>query len=367
MPIVSDANCPKGRSMVKEQSRVFSVDPSESVVRYSDIGDPTGWTPRTSESGKETAGFINVGQHAGGEIPSALAVYKKRLIVFFPSSMQVWDVSGADDLTFSLLEVLAVGLLKNGGHRTIANTPDSVLFMSPEGIRSVELLRDTPNLKEVDLGTPIDELTRKGVGNHDPEGRFSFYSPRLGQYWVGVDGNVWVLSISHRSRVLAWSKFEFPFEIIDGAEVGQKVVLHADSKELNTGSYVFAEGVRLYEYDEAFESGDVSEEADVRHAASLNFSMRTVGSDFGMGEARKLVTGARVRADDFAGSFNLRLYDEFDGHPFDEIAFTNDDSDEFVQTSDMGDSAIISVGFQGSTWRSFSIEQINIEFGAGMK
>ena len=366
MPIVSDANCPKGRSMVKEQSRVFSVDPSESVVRYSDIGDPTGWTPRTSESGKETAGFINVGQHAGGEIPSALAVYKKRLIVFFPSSMQVWDVSGADDLTFSLLEVLAVGLLKNGGHRTIANTPDSVLFMSPEGIRSVELLRDTPNLKEVDLGTPIDELTRKGVGGLDPEGRFSFYSPRLGQYWVGVDGNVWVLSISHRSRVLAWSKFEFPFEIIDGAEVGQKVVLHTNY-EGRQGAGAVAAGVRLYEYDEAFKNGDFSDGA-IFTGQIINFSGRTVGSDFGMGEARKLVTGARVRGDWLPkNSFNLCLYDEFDDHPFDEIAFTNDDSDEFVRTKDMGDSAIISVGFQGSTWRSFSIEQINIEFGAGMK
>ena len=47
---ITDANCPHTRTAIKTASKIFSISPDGSTVRYSKMGDPTVWT-ETDDAG----------------------------------------------------------------------------------------------------------------------------------------------------------------------------------------------------------------------------------------------------------------------------------------------------------------------------
>ena len=127
--------------------------------------------------------------------------------------------------------------------------------MSDNGFRSLELLTDSENLQDLDVGTPIETLT-SNIRNV----AFSFYNTHLGQYWCCADGKVWVLSLSQTSGIFAWSEFAFGDRyIIDGVSIGDDV-------------YLLQDNGHVYTYTEVHNSDDGDD---------VDFSAELVKSDLG--------------------------------------------------------------------------------------
>lgn len=340
MALISGLDAPSGRSAVKHLGAVYALSRDEAVVRVSDVGDPTKWTPPESGADASTAAIINVGQHAGGEIPNGMAVYKGRLLVFFESSIQAWDISTGDTRQATLTETINIGTLQP---RSIANTPDSVLFLSQEGFRSVELLRDTPNLQELDIGAPIAEFTRKLVKDVD----FSFYSTRYGQYWCGAGGEIFVLSISHLARVAAWSIFRFEgVNVLDGVEAGGEVYLYARKKK--GGDRV----ILKYGGEAAADKLD----GESGESRPIGATAEFVGADGGSPLVRKTID--RVSLVHSGGSqVSMALSDaKRNDTPFSVITYEGADGDLTRIPSDGGDGAIIKIGLTAKTYSGRPIE-----------
>ena len=94
MARIADPMCPRtGMSIAVAHRRVFSISGDGTLVRFSSINNPAEWTPPTLPEDTSTAGFIDVGQHSGGAIPTALVVYRGFLVVFFPETIQTWRIA----------------------------------------------------------------------------------------------------------------------------------------------------------------------------------------------------------------------------------------------------------------------------------
>lgn len=115
-----------------------------------------------------------------------------------------------------------------------SNMAGDVFFTSYDGIRSITTQSTTGNMIDVDAGSPIDSLIKQSFGVNDDIRAFYFRGG--GQYWA-MNGNVaFVYSFSRTSKISAWSKYVFPFNITDVTELD--------------GDLYFRAGNTVYKLDE---------------------------------------------------------------------------------------------------------------------
>lgn len=204
--LVTDSNCPQSGAVVKKSQKIFAID--DDVVRFCATGNPRDWTTASD------AGFLGVGtQQSGATNPSALGEYAGNLVVFFNDSSQVWAVD-PDPANMRFVQSLDVGCpFPNGA----ANMAGDVFFASYDGVRSITTQTQTGNLMDVDVGSPIDSLaTTSFVSGASVK---SFFFRGGGQFWAAVGNVAYVYSFSRTSKISAWSRYTFPFDVIDVAEL----------------------------------------------------------------------------------------------------------------------------------------------------
>ena len=203
---VSDSNCPNTAAVVKKASKIFAV--GDDVVRFSKTNDPRDWTAASD------AGFLGVGvQQAGATDPTALGAYAGNLVVFFRDSAQIWRVDpNPGNMVF--VQRVDVGCPYPYG---AANMAGDVFFAGFDGVRSITTQAVTGNLIDVDVGSPIDALVRPLMTPSAPVR--AFYYRGGGQFWVMVGAVAFVYSFSRTSKISAWSRYTFPFQIDDVTEL----------------------------------------------------------------------------------------------------------------------------------------------------
>lgn len=220
---VWDTNCPHTAAVIKKSSKIFAVD--DDVVRFCKTSNPRNWTESSD------AGFLGVGiQQSGSTNPTALGEYSGNLVVFFRDSAQVWLVD-PDPAKMSFIQGIDAGCPYQHG---ASNMAGDVFFTSYDGIRSITTQSTTGNMIDVDAGSPIDSLIKQSFGVNDDIRAFYFRGG--GQYWA-MNGNVaFVYSFSRTSKISAWSKYVFPFNITDVTELD--------------GDLYFRAGNTVYKLDE---------------------------------------------------------------------------------------------------------------------
>ena len=203
---IADVNCPNTSSVAKKASKIFAV--KDDVVRFCKTSTPRDWTTASD------AGFLGVGtQQSGVTNPTALGEYAGNLVVFFKDSAQVWTVD-PDPAKMTFVQGLDVGCPYPKG---AANMAGDVFFASYDGIRSITTQSTTGNMIDVDVGSPIDGLIKPSLlANSEVK---AFYFRGGGQYWAMIGDSAYVYSFSRTSKISAWSKYTFPFEIDDVTEL----------------------------------------------------------------------------------------------------------------------------------------------------
>lgn len=221
---IYDANCPNTAAVVKKSSKVFAV--KDDVVRFCKTNNPRDWTTASD------AGFLGVGVQQSGAInPTALGEYSGNLVVFFTDSAQVWEVD-PDPANMKFVQGVDVGCPYPYG---AANMAGDVFFASYDGVRSITTQSTTGSLIDVDVGSPIDPVLKPLL---TPAANVSsFYFRGGGQFWTVIGSTAYVYSFSRTSKISAWSRYTFPFDITDKTEMN--------------GDLYFRSGDTVYRFDES--------------------------------------------------------------------------------------------------------------------
>ena len=252
---IADVNCPNTASVVKKASKIFAT--KDDVVRFCKTNAPRDWTTASN------AGFLGVGVQQSGAInPTALGEYAGNLVVFFSDSSQVWSVD-PDPALMKFIQGVDVGCPYPYG---AANMAGDVFFASYDGVRSITTQSTTGNLIDVDVGSPIDSVL-KPVLTSSASVR-SFYFRGGGQFWTMVGSTAYVYSFSRTSKISAWSRYTFPFDITDVTEMN--------------GDLYFRAGNTVYRFDES-----ASNDAGVVFDVAIEFPFL----DFQAPGVLKMITG----------------------------------------------------------------------------
>lgn len=231
--IVTDA--PQGKSITKAASRIFVA--YGETVKYCAAGNARDWTTASD------AGFLPVQlQQDEGDTCIAVGTFQKKLCVFFPTSLQTWNVAVDPSANQLDQRLYGVGTLAPLSQASFGN---DLAFLSPFGFRSVAVRLQTDQIDDNDLGVPVDVLVKPdvlttenlGANAYDPLG---VWIHELGQYWtvfdLGTSSKAWVFSYSKLSKLGCWSEYTFPIRVTGVCGLNGKVYLRSDTT--------------LYEFDE---------------------------------------------------------------------------------------------------------------------
>lgn len=234
---VTDVNCPHSKAIERAASKVFAIDPSSDVVRFSATNAPRDWTTLND------AGFLPTGIQVGGDpTPTTLGYFDRRLVVFSADTMQTWNID-PDPAAMSLANVVEnIGTIYAQTPRQVAS---DLYFLTEFGYRSVVTQAYTNNLADVDVGSPVDKLVRESLvaGAHP----MSVYYNGAGQYWTVIGGRVHVYTHSKAAKLAAWSYYDYPFSVDAIAELKGVLYLRSGNNVYRVDESVRTDNGENYE------------------------------------------------------------------------------------------------------------------------
>lgn len=205
--LVTDANCPNGRTAIPIASKVFG-GAQDGVTRFSATDDPKDWTAT------DDAGFLPTNRKTRSlSTVAALGEFEGFLVVSMGDAAQLWTVD-PDPAAMAFDKTIAVGQVAGD---TGANVGNDLFFMSPSGVRSIVLNSQNGNAMDLDVGVPID---RRAIELLVADGNplLARYFPSLGQFWLIRGARALVYSFSRTAKVYAWSEYTFPWSISGAAD-----------------------------------------------------------------------------------------------------------------------------------------------------
>lgn len=243
---------PNAGQVLAHRSKLYAI--RDNIVYFSDVGDPTHWTPG---SGAPGAGFIQLDNQDSGSVSLVgLATYYDQLALFSRTSCQLWAMDEDPAQNQLIQTVDSTGLV---AYKALARySTGDVLFLHDSGVRSLKA-RDSSNAASVsDVGSPIDEILRKVVsdarradaGSLVPAGLINMTAivePNTGQWWLISGNTIYVLSVAPSSGISAWSQFDTGGFVVDG---GAQVI--NDAIWMRAGNRLYLHGTGIWEsYDAA--------------------------------------------------------------------------------------------------------------------
>jgi hypothetical protein len=169
----------------------------------SSVEDVTKW----EEQDAGAARISYVSQFGPQDEVIALSTVQGRLAVFGVQSIQIWSVD-ADPSNLALQQTL-----DNSGARATQSVKSigdlDVLYLDSSGVRSLRSKESTLNaFVGDDIGTAIDLLIRAALVGYDATQACAVVEPTTKQYWLYLNGNIYVLSNYPASKIIAWSIFK---------------------------------------------------------------------------------------------------------------------------------------------------------------
>jgi len=257
--VVTDANCPNGKSVCVHDSKIFGVEPEDSnpaYVKYSATEDPTNWSKVKDASG--TLGLPAGLEASGNEFLKAVTSYRGYLCAFMQNSIQLWKTNPNPALT--VLDTTVDNAFVSY-FRTIAPINEDVLYLNTTGIHSVGQKTYTDTMSTVDVGSPIADLVKASLSSsYEPK---AVYFPGNNQYILANNTDMFVFTLSSKAGLMAWTRWTVSNEILD--MVAYRNYLFVRVKE---GS-----DEHVYSFDpDSFQDETASSTADIDVEVSSSFN-----------------------------------------------------------------------------------------------
>lgn len=216
---VEDERCPNTLPVAIAASKVFAAD--EDIIGFCATINPLDWSTR------DDAGYLAFGIQTYGSNPvTALGLYRGNLIAFNSEGFQMWQVD-QDPANMALLDAVPVSC-------TFPKTPTPVgndlVFLSPVGVRNMNIAGASTNLQAGNFGEAIDPIVKPEIqaGTYEP---FSLYWPAAGQYWLVFGTQAFVLTVNG-PKDLSWSRYVFPEVITDWTLNGSDLYLRTEENKV---------------------------------------------------------------------------------------------------------------------------------------
>lgn len=170
------------------------------------VGDPTGWEEQ--DVGAFKTNYLS--QYGAQDQVIAFASIQGRLAVFGERTVQIWTID-ADPSQFALQQTLDnTGTIAQKSVQSIGDA--DVYYLHSSGIRSLRAKELSLNSSVNDIGTAIDTFVREALLGYDASQAVGIFEPTTGQYWLFLNGTIYVLSRFEESKVMAWSTFKPSFQ-----------------------------------------------------------------------------------------------------------------------------------------------------------
>jgi hypothetical protein len=180
---------------------------ADDIFCLSSIDDPTLWEEQ--DAGSAVISFIS--QYGPQDRVVGFASMQGRLAVIGARSIQLWQPD-ADPANMALLQTLDnVGSLAMLSIKSIGDL--DVMYLDRSGIRSLRANENTLNAFINDVGTAIDLLIRETLIGIDASAACAIVEPTTRQYWLYLNGNIYVLANYPESKIVAWSIYKPTTEV----------------------------------------------------------------------------------------------------------------------------------------------------------
>jgi hypothetical protein len=216
-----------GPAVEAAEGKIYAPNRIERIIQFSStVNGPTDWTSVGD------AGFLPTTQYPGGDQGStALAVFNRQLVVFYPLSTQVWTVDPDPQRHAFFAHVGGTGTDAPG---SVANIHGDLLYLGQGGFASLSAVITTGQPKAGNvLGEPIAKLTSAVPRGTAPKATWSMERQ---QYVCAVEQEVFVLTYAPNDADLAavgWGRWELPWPVSDVVEwQGDIYVRRADAPEI---------------------------------------------------------------------------------------------------------------------------------------
>lgn len=218
---------PPGASILKLQSKIYGIDNTNGVLRFSSTANgPSDWTLQSD------AGFLAVLQNVTGDRNmTALGFYDTQAAVFFSDSIQLWQLY-ADPGRDELVRVLpGPGTI---APRAVSNVRGDTFYFSRGTVSSLRKVARTGQLQDGDIGAPIADTTRQYTGVTP----IAIWSQTRSQYIIAFGTNVWLYTTSPVSKVTGWTQWQLPVTVDFMVELdGQLYIRSANTLYRMTAGY----------------------------------------------------------------------------------------------------------------------------------
>ncbi len=173
----------------------------------SSVQDVTKWEEQ--DAGAAKISFVS--QAGTQDSVVSLATLQGRLAVLGSLGVQIWQVD-ADPNQLALLQVLDnTGTLARDSVKSVGDF--DVMYLHNSGIRSLRAKEVTLNAYVNDIGTAIDLTVRAALVGFDASAACAVVEPSTYQYWLYLNGNIYVLSNYPESKVVAWSTYKATYSL----------------------------------------------------------------------------------------------------------------------------------------------------------
>jgi hypothetical protein len=182
------------------KNKIFSV--SGSSLFYSATGNPMDWTGTGS-------GLTDLSTEDSDMTDCiALEVYYDKLAIMSKTAAQLWNIDPDPNLMQHTQTLRQAGTIAYNS--VLQYGSGDVLYIAPDGIRSLRARNASLAASVSDVGSPLDpaiqELLRT-YGESYFSRAISILQPVTGRFWVILPDRVYILSAFPGPKITAWSEY----------------------------------------------------------------------------------------------------------------------------------------------------------------
>ena len=203
--LVTLADSPNSTEVYIRSGRV--VVASGDVIRYSDIGDETGWTEDTGDP--STSKFVEAGYKDGGNFIGMASLSTD--IIFIKDNRRVYRLNG-EYPDWVINEVSRN--IECSGRMAFCSVADAVLLLGGQEVQAIQTTDNYGDVKPSNIASLIGDEIQKL-----PENTMVRYVPPLQQVWAINGKEVLMFDMA----INAWFKRRFNTPVVDVVSTGDFV------------------------------------------------------------------------------------------------------------------------------------------------
>lgn len=215
----------RGRYCRTYKKKMWAVE--DSTLFFSSVGNASDWAG-------DGSGNIDMSlEDADMTATSSLEVYYDKLAVFSDTACMLWQVDPDPAKTQSMQTLRQAGT--SSPKSALQYGSGDVLYISPDGIRSLRARNSSLAASVSDVGSPLDPLMQElfRVQGEDWMARaISIIQPVTGRFWVILPDRIYILSAFPGPKITAWSEYIPGFTITAAVVHLQHIVVRDDQNRI---------------------------------------------------------------------------------------------------------------------------------------